>query len=644
MTSTGGMQTEMSNAAAERRWLAPILEIGVSCGTALAYFASCYLIKVNSLTRMGQVSALSALAYRFFWFALPLIVVLILVAKHRPARWNLAVRLVCAAFAGLVSAVIAGGVLAMLHGTPYGLAGETGDSAILAKWAKELQNGEFETGLYPPLQIYIIAWISKIQDVPTIHAIKYFQLLGILAFGPSVYAAWRLLLKPTWALGMGVVVALPLLEAYRQYPLLVLAVFLPFAIKFLDTLRSSPEQPVRSLAIQGACFGLGFALLFLTYSGWFQWSAPGFLVSLLVVFPWRTARRHGAALCTPALIVFLAITGYYLYCVLSAPPLHDDFYYFDAKTEPMYIAMWKGGLPGPIAQFWPPVGEFGGVGLFTVLLCAGWASSLILGARQTAVMTTSWIMVGAWLLRMSYARKMAQTKLVQLYPRTTAELLYCLVVLCGLAVYLYVERRRETERESSVLRSPWSFIGALCGMSLLFMSVASAVTDRYMPNKIPDDYGNLAYRAVTTVDDGRNKTWGATAAASSTSGGRLVPAHLVDQDPKTEYESALSGTPDHEEWITVQLARIGRLSRIVLVPSPEGGFPVDFTIEMWDSQQWLVRRTYHDYQPTPGPQNFTWGQEENTGTVRVRVTKLGKIGDQYGLRLGEFEIYSMAAK
>ena len=27
MTSTGGMQTEMSNAAAERRWLAPILEI-----------------------------------------------------------------------------------------------------------------------------------------------------------------------------------------------------------------------------------------------------------------------------------------------------------------------------------------------------------------------------------------------------------------------------------------------------------------------------------------------------------------------------------------------------------------------------------------------------------------------------------------
>lgn len=634
----------MSNAAAERRWLAPILEIGVSCVAALAYFATCYLIKVKSLDRMGQVAALAALAYRFFWFALPLIVSLILVAKHRPARWDQAVRLVCAAFAGLVSAVIAGGVLAMLRGTPYGLAAESGDSAILAKWARELQSGEFQTGVYPPLQIYIISWISRIQDVTPIYAIKYFQLLGVLAFGPSVYAAWRLLLRPTWALGLGIVAAIPLLEPYRQYPLLVLAVFLPLAIKFLETLRSAPEQPVRSLAVQGAGFGLGFALLFLLYSGWFQWSAPGFLVALLVVFPWRRAPRHGAALCAPALAAFLLVTGYYLWCVLTAPPLHDDFYYFDAKVEPMYIAMWKGGLPGPIAQFWPPVGELGGVGLFTVLLCAGWASSLILGARDTAVMTTSWIMVGAWLFRLYHAHRMWQTKLIQLYPRTTAEIVYCLLVLCGLAVYLYLERRRdterETERESSLLRSPWSFIGALCGMALLFMSVGSAVTDRYMPNKIFDDYGNLSYRALTTIPDGRNKTEGATVEVTSASDDpALAPAHLVDADRGTEYQSALSDTPDHEESIVVQMKMSTRLTQIVLVPAPEGGFPVDFAIEMWDSRQWLVRRTYHDYQPTPGQQIFAWGREEFTGRVRLRVTKLGKIGDRYGLRLGEFEIY-----
>lgn len=634
----------MSNVAAERRWLAPVLEIGVSCLAALAFFATCYLIKVRPLERMAQVTALAALGYRFLLFVLPIIVALILVAKHRPARWNLAVRLACAAFAGLVSAVIAGGVLAMLRGTPYGLAGDTGDSAILAKWAKELKDGQFSPGLYPPLQIYLIAWISDIQNTLPIYAIKYFQIIGILLFGPAVYASWRLLLRPTWALGLGIGAALPLLEAYRQYPLLVLAVFLPLAIKFLDSLRGSPELSFRTLAIRGAVFGFVFAVLFLVYSGWFQWSAPGFLVTLLVVFPWRTAPRHGAVLCSVALAVFLAVAGYYLWCVLSAPPLHDDFHYFDSKTEPMYIAMWRGGLPGIIAPFWPPVGELGGVGLFTVLLCVGWGASLVLGARHTAVMTASWIMVGTWFLRLYHAHRMWQTKLVQLYPRTTAELLYCLTVCTGFAVYLHVERRRENERETSVLRSPWGVIGALCGMALLFMSVGSAVTNHYMPNKVADDYGNLAYRALTTVDDGRNKTPGSVVEVRSTSGAaESAPALVVDQDPKTAYESALSDTPDQEEWITVRLPRSTKLARIVLVPATEG-FPVDFTLEMWDSQQWLPRLSRTGYEPTQGPQTFTWGREEFTGLVRVHVTKLGKVGEKFGLRLAEFEIYQMAQK
>ena len=634
----------MSNVSTERRWVAPLLEFGVSCGAALAYFATCYLIKVHSLDRKGQVSALAALGYRFMLFALPLVVALIAVAKYRPAWWNLAVRLVCAAFAGLVSAMLAGGILGMLRGTLYGLGGETGDSAVLAKWTEQLITGEDFSVLYPPLQIHLIAWISKIQGVEPIYAIKYFQILGVLAFGPAVYGSWRLLLRPTWALGLGIVAALPLLEAYRQYPLLVLGVFLPLAIKFLDTLRRSPELPRRSLVVRGLGFGVVFGVLFLLYSGWFQWSAPGFFVTAIVVFPWRRAPRDGFVLCATALFAFLAVGGWYLLGVLGAPPLRDDFYYFDARIEPMYIAMWRGGLPGTAALIWPPPGELGGVGLFTVILCAGWAASLIVGARHTAVMAVSWIMVGAWFLRLYHAHRMAQLKLIQLYPRTTAELLYCLTVVTGYAVYLYIERRCEQEKEPGLLRAPSSFIGVLCGLALLFMSVGSAVTDRYMPTKELEDVGHMSWLALTTIAEGHNKTSDGTAEATSASDQPDHAAALaIDLDRTTYYESALSDTPDHEEWIQIELNRATRFSQITLVPAGEG-FPVDFTIELWDSRQWVTRVTRTGYQPSDGPQTFTWGRREFTGRIRLHATKLGRIGDKFGLRLAEFEVYQMASR
>lgn len=629
----------MSNAVAQPRWRGMLLELGVACGAAIAYFASCYLIKVKPLDRMGQVAALASLAYRLLLFAVPLIVALIVIAKHRPARWSLAVRLACAAFGGLASALLAGGVLAMLRGTSYGLGADTGDAVILAKWARALQHGEQVPGVYPPLQIYLLAWLADLQDIAPIHAIKSFQILGILVFGPAVYASWRLVLRPTWALGLGVVAALPLLEAYRQYPLLVLAVFIPLAIKFLETLRGAAEVAPRGLALRGALFGLGFGVLFLVYSGWFQWSAPGFLVTFLAVFPWRRGARQGAVLCGAALIVFAAVTALYLARVLAEPPIHDDYHYFDSSVEPMYIAMWRGGLPGLIGPMWPPIGELGGVGLFTVLLCAGWAAALALGARQTAVMATSWIMVGTWLLRLYYAHRMWQTKLVQLYPRTTAELLYCLTVLTGFAIYFHVERRAAQADDSSPLRSPWSVLGALCGIALLFASAGSALTDRYMPRDIGDDYGHLAFLAQITMSAGQNKAIGAVAEVGSATGAaEYAPAFAIDHDPSTAYQSALGGTPEREEWLAVRLHRSTKLSRVVLVPAGDG-FPVDFTIDVWNGTGWLTRVSRQGYEPTPGPQSFAWAPQDFTGLVRVHATRLGRIGERYGLRIAEFEIY-----
>jgi hypothetical protein len=623
-----------------KRWLGAALEIATSCGVALAYFATCYLIKIKPTVRLGQVAGLAALSYRFVGFAIPLVVSLILVAKYRPARWALAVRLVCAAFAGLATAMVAGGVLCMLRGTPYGLAGDTGDTAVLADWARRLQQGDPTPGLYPPLQIHLIAWISDLQGVTTTYALKSFQLIGILAFGPAGYAAWRLVLRPAWALGLGVVAALPLLEAYRLYPFLVLIVFLPLAIAFLETLRRAPELAVRGLAIRGAAYGAGLGILFLIYSGWFQWSAPGFLVATLCVFPWRTGARRGAMLSGAALIAFLAVAGYSIARVLAAPPIEDYFQYFDSSIDPAYIAMWRGALPGAWEHLWPPIGELGGVGLFTAVLCAGWGASIALGARRTAVIATSWIMVGTWLLRFHYARQMWQTKMVQLYPRTTAELLYCLLILTGFAGLLYTERRRDDAPETSPLRSPWGVIGVLCGMALLFLSSGSAITDRYMPRTEDNDYGHLAYLAHVTPRETQNLTRGAEVKAASTGASATAgPAALVDQEIATAYESAPSPTADHEEWLEVAMPRIRTFSRVVLIPAAgpaagpaADGFPVDFTIDVWDGVRWLPR-------VTPGPQTFTWDRSDRTDQVRLHVTRLGPVGGQFGLRLAELQVF-----
>jgi hypothetical protein len=210
-------------------------------------------------------------------------------------------------------------------------------------------------------------------------------------------------------------------------------------------------------------------------------------------------------------------------------------------------------------------------------------------------------------------------------------------------VYLYVERRREQEREPSLLRAPSSIIGVLCGLGLLFMSVGSAVTDRYMPTERKEDVGRMSWLALTTIAEGRNKTPEATAEASSTGDGEHAPALVVDQDRGTYYQSALSDTPDHEEWIKIELTRATRFSQIILVPAGEG-FPVDFTIELWDSRQWVTRVSRHDYQPSDGPVTFMWGRREFAGRIRLRATKLGRIGDKFGLRLGEFEVYQMASR
>jgi galactan 5-O-arabinofuranosyltransferase len=462
--------------------------------TAAAFTASCLAIRVNPTNRLGQISGLASLELRFFLVSVVLVGVLVAAARSGATeRFPRATRLVCAAAAGLATAIVAGGILVALRGTHWGLTTKTGDMTKLAEWARALNKGEPIPPLYPPLSLAVLAKFSTIFGIPPEHGIKWLQIAGTASFGPIAYLCWRLLLRPQWALAIGIVATIPLIDPYKPYPNLVLVAFLPVAILFLKNLRDLASWNRAQIARRAIVFGGAFGLMCLMYSGWFKWAAPGLFVAALYVAPWKTARRRALTFLGLSLIVFLLISANYLLGVFFDPAAKfaDNFVYFDVRVEPMYIAMWRNDLPG-VLMTWPPIGEVGGVGLFTISLLVGLALAIALGRRSTIVIALVAVMTGAWFWRFWYAHSLFDTKLVQLYPRTTPLILCCLIVLSGMAVYWLVARLSSEHP----LRGPWAVIGAMCGLLLLFASSGSSTADRYMPLKTtPPGVGWLAWTA-----------------------------------------------------------------------------------------------------------------------------------------------------
>jgi hypothetical protein len=622
------------------RWLA--IELAVAFAASALFFWSCFTIRVKAIDRVGQVSGMASLGFRFVVVAMVFILVLLAAQRWRNGvHFDRTTALVCAATAGIVSGMVAGGILVALHGTPYGLGGDGGDTAVLADWARRLQQGEPTPAIYPPLHIYGIAWLADLFHTTTEYAMKQFQLLALVLVCPIAYASWRLLLRPLWALGIGVTIALPLIEAYRLYPFIVLIAFLPIAIRFLQILAEAADHDPMWLARRGALFGAAFGLMFLIYSGWYEWSAPGFLVTAAIVFPWRKAPRRGFLLCAIGALVFVAVTWRYLNAILHGPSIEDPFMYFDSRVDPSYVAMWRGDLPGVFEKLglWPPAGELAGVGVFTLLLVVAFGIALVRGRGRTVVLGVVSIMLGAWLLRLWYASHMWQTKLVQLYPRTTAELLYGSLILCGFAACFATERYR-------ALRTASTIIGGSCAVLLLSGFAASATLDRFMPKLDCRDAGYLAWRALNTpketaVNLSRDASVGAS---SSLETWEFSKDNVVDGKINTGYSSEVSTTDDREEWIEVRFRGRTTFSRVVLQAAAEG-FPADFTIEVWTGDEWQVRLSQRGYQAFWGAELFSWNQSETTNRIRIRATKLGALatkdtmGGAYALRLREIEVY-----
>ncbi len=496
------------------RWFV-LAEAVVSVGAALLMVALARTIDVNPLDRVGQVSGLAGLQLRFALIALVLLGAVIVTTR---IRWRaflpLVMRLVAAATAGLSTGLVAGAVVIALRGTSWGLNGPNGDAGALASLAKTLMETGSMPASYPPAFIHALAWYTELTGGTPEHSLKVLQILVTALFGPAVYLAWRLLLSPMWALGIGIVTALPLVDPYKPYTNVMLAVLVPVLLVLLRQLKQSAGTTWPRLVFSAAGLGAALGVIFLIYSGWFVWSAPGVLVAALVVFPWRTAWLRGLTLTAVTAAAFVLVAHRHLFGLLSSSSsMTDRYFFFDTWAEPAYIAMWRGDLPGANPGPWPPPGELGGVGLFTVVLLIGLAFALAAGRRQTVVIALASIFAGAWILRFHFGSRMYTDDAVQLYPRSTVELLYCLLLLNGFAIFYAARLLSKTSfagRFTTAIPSGSIMTGALAALLLLIASAGSATGDRYMP-RTDNSAGMLAFNAqISRQIDGQCSAYTAT--------------------------------------------------------------------------------------------------------------------------------------
>ncbi|MDG4765353.1 hypothetical protein O7632_14800 [Solwaraspora sp. WMMD406] len=486
-------------------------ELVLSVGVAVGFLAWSGTIEVDPLERRGQVSGLAALQLRFAVVAALLVIALVVANRlAAPAHRAYAVRAGCAAIAGLATGLVAGGIDVALRGTRLSLWAGGGDYQWILDWTSRLWRGEQIPDHYPPIIFWVIGGWARLTDEPMILALKDIQLVGTALFGPAAYLAWRLVLRPVWALTIGVVAMLPLIEPVKPYPQITLVMLIPVLVRVLAIVRRADTLTVRRALLAGAVTGAGIGLLFLLYSGWFVWCAAGVVVAAALLAPWRSGWRRLLVFGGTTTVTFVVVGWVHLRGLLAPTGgTSDDYFYFDTDTEPAYIAMWRNDRPADVGPVWPPVGELGGVGVFTLLLVAGLGLALAWGWRHTIVITAGACAASAWFIRMWLASEQWQTQTVRLYPRTTAVVLYCLLILTGFGVLLAVRWWRSRDPAGAgTATAPTGLL--LIPLLFLFASAGSATVDRYMPDERTDHAGYFAWIAhLQPYPDGQCSRWGA---------------------------------------------------------------------------------------------------------------------------------------
>ncbi|MER7464420.1 hypothetical protein [Streptomyces sp. NPDC097981] len=524
-TGTQDAGTVPSGSAARRPWTSrrrvlALAEAVVSLTAALGYVLLSRHISVNPLVRLGQVSGLAKLQLYAAVIGLPLLAVLLYTAyRGTGRRHQLVKRLVCAALAGLATGVIAGGVVVALRGTPHALGGQDGDPGTLIDMANSFLHHEGMSGIYPPAFPALMALWAKIRyngRGETGFALHDLQIFFTAVAGPMAYLSWRLLLRPFWALLIAAPAAVVFIDPIRPYSHVVMIVLLPLLGCWLREMRRAHRRTTRELLLRGTFLGVIFGGLFLWYSGWYIWAAPGAVMLALFFFPWRagaaTARKAGLYTA-----VTLAST-----CVVSAPLLYqmvrlgaenpDRYAFLAVYADPGYVLGWVSDRSGTLTyQTWPVAGELAGQSGFALLLLAGVGLGLGLGLRNVMVRTAAAVLAGAWVARFWFASRMAHDKAVQLFPRTTWIIMYCLMILAVVGLMVAVDRGsgwiERTLRPSGadtgaaparvvprrVVRQLAA--GMMCMVALFATMGASWSVNRYMPSSDVDSMGIDAYRA-----------------------------------------------------------------------------------------------------------------------------------------------------
>ncbi|GGS86811.1 MULTISPECIES: hypothetical protein [Streptomyces] len=506
-----------------RRWVRALAEAVVSLAAALGYVLLSRHIVVNPIVRLGQVSGLAALQKYAAVLGLPLLALLLYTAYRGSARRHaLAKRLVCAALAGLATGVIAGGVVVALRGTPHPLGGQDGDPGVLIDMANSFLHREGMSGIYPPAFPALMALWAKIRyhgRGETGFALHDLQIFFTAVAGPMAYLAWRTLLRPFWALLIAVPAAVLFLDPIRPYSHVVMIVLLPLLGYWLRHMRRPEGRTTRQLVLRGAGSGLVFGALFLWYSGWYVWAAPGIAVLAPFLFPWR---RGGGAARKAGLFVgsTVAVAG-----VVASPLLYqmvrlgaenpDRYAFLSVYADPGYVLGWVSDRSGTLTyQTWPVAGEMAGQSGFALLLLFAVGLGLGLGLRSIMVRTAAAVLAGAWFARFWFASQMAHEKAVQLYPRTTWIIMYCLMILAVLGMMAAVGRgsgwiERTLRPRTAAAGGPAAgrvipqrvvrqlAAGMICVTALFAAMGASWSVNRYMPSEDVDQMGIDAYRAHT---------------------------------------------------------------------------------------------------------------------------------------------------
>ncbi|MFF2142602.1 hypothetical protein [Kitasatospora sp. NPDC058190] len=505
----------------EQRRVLVAAEILVSAVAALGFTLLCGHISVNPLNRIGQVSGLAKIQQYAAVIGLPILAVLVYTAyRGGLRRHGIVQRLVCGALAGLATGVVAGGVVVALRGTPWPLGGQEGDPSVLIDMATSMMHGHGISGVYPPLFPAAIAFWSELRYGGVGgagFALHDLQIVCSALVGPLSYLAWRLMLRPFWALAIAVPSALVFLDPIRPYSHVTMIVLLPLLAACLRELRRVGELSTRSLWLRGLGFGAAFGILFLWYSGWFVWSAPGLFLLTLFLFPWRAGRQT-----VRRTLLFLAAT-LVTAGVIGSPLLYnmirlgadtpDRYAYIVNYIDPAYVLGWMSDRSGSLTYHnWPQSGELAGQTGFAIMLITAVGIGVGLGLRNMVVRVAAAVLAGAWLMRFWFASHMAHSQTIQLYPRTTWIIMYCLLILAVVGLMTGLERgagwverlfrsggrapsagpvipRRVTKQLAA---------GLICALALFATMGASWSVDRYMPQpESTNSMGLDAWRAHT---------------------------------------------------------------------------------------------------------------------------------------------------